>query len=146
MSGKSNRPLKSRCSLAAELVRIAALGGLLLGMVACVPPDGLPAAPKTLTVFAAASLRDAMEAIGELYEQAHPETDVVFNFAASSALRAQLGEGAAADVAAFAAERTCNSWPQPASQTRIRRRSSPRTRWSWWSTLRLPPGSRRSRT
>jgi len=105
MSGKSNRPLQSRCSLAAELVRIAALGGLLLGMVACVPPDGLPAAPKTLTVFAAASLTDVMEAIGEAYEQAHPETDVVFNFAASSALRAQLGEGAAADVAAFAAER-----------------------------------------
>ena len=72
---------------------------------ACKPSAEVPGEPATLTVFAAASLTDVFEAIAEVYEQAHPGTDVVFNFGASSALRMQLGEGALADVAAFAGEK-----------------------------------------
>ncbi|HEX6256887.1 MAG TPA: molybdate ABC transporter substrate-binding protein [Euzebyales bacterium] len=56
----------------------------------------------TVTVFAAASLTDAFEAIGERFEQAHPDVDVAFNFASSSTLATQITEGAPADVFASA--------------------------------------------
>lgn len=48
-------------------------------------------------VFAAASLKNAMEDIGRRY-QAHTGVDVVFSFAASSALARQIAAGAPADV------------------------------------------------
>lgn len=55
-----------------------------------------------LTVFAAASLTDAFEAIGATFERAHPDTDVTFNFASSSTLATQITQGAPADVFASA--------------------------------------------
>jgi len=57
---------------------------------------------KTLVVFAAASLTDAFEAIGTEFEAAYPDTTVVFNFAGSATLAAQLAQGAPADVFASA--------------------------------------------
>ncbi|MCU0496099.1 MAG: molybdate ABC transporter substrate-binding protein [Anaerolineae bacterium] len=60
------------------------------------------AQPITLTVFAAASLTDAFEEIGAQFESEHPEIDVIFNFAGSSALSTQILEGAPADVFASA--------------------------------------------
>lgn len=65
-------------------------------------PTSEPPQPASLTIFAAASLTDVFQTIGERYEQDHPGTELVFNFGASSALRTQLIEGAAADVVAFA--------------------------------------------
>lgn len=62
-----------------------------------------PAGP--LMVFAAASLTDAFEAIGERFEREHPEVEVTFNFAGSSTLATQLRQGAPADVFASADER-----------------------------------------
>jgi molybdate transport system substrate-binding protein len=56
----------------------------------------------SLTVFGAASLTDAFSEIGKAFEAANPEVDVEFNFAGSSALRAQIEEGAPADVFASA--------------------------------------------
>ncbi|MCJ7511509.1 MAG: molybdate ABC transporter substrate-binding protein [Anaerolineales bacterium] len=87
-----------------------AVGVLAWAAAACAPPREAPPAQapaeaSTLTVFAAASLTDAFQAIGEVFEQAHPDTQLVFNFAASSALRTQLEEGAPADVVAFASEK-----------------------------------------
>jgi molybdate transport system substrate-binding protein len=55
-----------------------------------------------LTVFAAASLTDAFQAIGTQFERSHSGTKVNFNFAASSLLRAQIEQGAPADVFASA--------------------------------------------
>jgi len=65
------------------------------------PVQGQPG-PETLTVFAAASLADAFEEIALTFEAAHQGVDVVFNFAGSSTLAAQLAEGAPADVFASA--------------------------------------------
>lgn len=55
-----------------------------------------------LTVYAAASLKGPFTEIGRQFETAHPGTSVVFNFAGSSDLVAQVREGAPADVLATA--------------------------------------------
>ena len=62
-----------------------------------------PAGGK-ITVFAAASLTDAFQQLGDQFEAAHPGVTVEFNFAASSALREQIIGGAPADVFASANE------------------------------------------
>lgn len=56
----------------------------------------------TVTVFAAASLRDTFTEIGAAFEQVHDDVAVVFNFAGSSDLAGQLAQGAPADVFASA--------------------------------------------
>jgi molybdate transport system substrate-binding protein len=58
----------------------------------------------TLTVVAAASLTDVFTELGERLESDYPGLDVLFNFAGSSALAAQLTQGAPADVFASADE------------------------------------------
>jgi molybdate transport system substrate-binding protein len=58
----------------------------------------------TLTVFAAASLAGAFEELGQQFETAHDGVEVEFSFAGSSALVAQIQQGAPADVFASADE------------------------------------------
>jgi len=58
--------------------------------------------PRTLHVFAAASLTDAFTEIGKNFKTANPGVTVTFNFAGSQALRTQIEEGAPADVFASA--------------------------------------------
>jgi molybdate transport system substrate-binding protein len=60
--------------------------------------------PRTLHVFAAASLTDAFTQIGRNFEAANPGTTVNFNFAGSQALQTQIEEGAPADVFASASK------------------------------------------
>jgi len=55
-----------------------------------------------LTIFAASSLTDAFNEMKAAIEAANPGTSLTFNFAASSALRTQLEQGAKADVFASA--------------------------------------------
>jgi molybdate transport system substrate-binding protein len=57
----------------------------------------------TVTVFAAASLTESFTRIGKDFEAANPGAKVTFNFAGSSALAAQINNGAPADVFASAA-------------------------------------------
>jgi molybdate transport system substrate-binding protein len=64
--------------------------------------DGGAGTSPTITVFAAASLSNAFTELGEAFTSANPGTAVTFNFAASSALVAQIGQGAPADVYASA--------------------------------------------
>lgn len=70
---------------------------LLFGTVALSAQDA-----QTLTVFAAASLADAFEAIATAFEADHPGAEVLFSFGSSSTLATQLVEGAPADVFASA--------------------------------------------
>ena len=60
------------------------------------------AGERSLTVYAAASLRQSLARIGEGFEAAHPGVEVAFNFAGSSDLAAQIAQGAPADVFASA--------------------------------------------
>lgn len=58
-----------------------------------------PSAEETeLTVSAAASLTDALGELKALYETAHPEVTLSFNFGASGALQQQIEQGAPADL------------------------------------------------
>lgn len=82
--------------------RRAALIAYLFAVLA-LPVAAQPA--QTVTVFAAASLTSAFEQIALDFEAACPGVDVVFNFAGSATLAAQLAEGAPADVFASADER-----------------------------------------
>ena len=57
------------------------------------------AAPlTTLTISAAASLKDILEAIGKIYQQEHPDTKIIYNFASSGLLQHQIEQGAPVDI------------------------------------------------
>ena len=73
------------------------LSALVLLLAACSSPAS-GGQPAPLTVFAAASLSDVFPAVGRAYEGAHPGTRVVFSFAGSQTLVAQVQQGAPADV------------------------------------------------
>jgi len=66
-----------------------------------VPPTATPK-PRTLTVYAAASLTASFTEIGKNFEAANPGVTVTLNFAGSQALRTQIEQGASADVFASA--------------------------------------------
>ncbi len=102
-------------SLFAGVVLIVVLGMLLsaCGPAATPaspqPPAPQPAAPTTaptgetkLTVFAAASLTDAFNEMGDQFKQQNSGVTLEFNFAGSQQLRTQLEQGAIVDVFASA--------------------------------------------
>lgn len=60
----------------------------------------------TVTVFAAASLKESFTTLGEQFEKAHPGTKVTFNFGGSDSLAAGITGGAPADVFASASPKT----------------------------------------
>ncbi|HEY5979983.1 MAG TPA: molybdate ABC transporter substrate-binding protein [Microlunatus sp.] len=69
-------------------------------------PASATAAPQTLTVFAAASLKGTFSTLGQQFETAHAGTEVTFSFGGSSDLVTQLQQGAPGDV--FASADTTN--------------------------------------
>ncbi|WP_156757557.1 molybdate ABC transporter substrate-binding protein [Actinokineospora pegani] len=80
--------------------KLALVAAAALALAGC----GSIGAAKTLTVFAAASLTESFTALAEEFEADNAGVEVVVNFAGSSALAQQIGEGAAVDVFASADE------------------------------------------
>jgi molybdate transport system substrate-binding protein len=78
------------------------MGSLLLAGCGSAGGDDDGGEQSTLTVYAAASLTRSFEALGERFESEHDGVDVEFSFGGSSALVAQIQEGAPADVFASA--------------------------------------------
>ena len=78
----------------------AVLAALLIGSAA--------AQAQELVVSAAASLTNAFQAVGQAFEQNTPGAKVIFNFAASGPLLAQIQQGAPVDVFASADQETMN--------------------------------------
>ncbi|MCX5284547.1 molybdate ABC transporter substrate-binding protein [Streptomyces sp. NPDC060011] len=73
------------------------------------PKSSASSSPKltgTVTVFAAASLKESFTSLGKEFEQAHPGTKVTFNFGGSDTLAASITGGAPADVFAAASPKT----------------------------------------
>jgi molybdate transport system substrate-binding protein len=78
---------------------------LFLAVTVALSACGAPAPvvdSQTLTVFAAASLTDALDEIGKAFEASNPGVNVTFIFGASQTLRTQIEQGAQADVFASA--------------------------------------------
>jgi molybdate transport system substrate-binding protein len=67
---------------------------------------GAPKLSGTVTVFAAASLKESFTTLGKEFEQQHPGTKVTFNFGGSDTLAANITGGAPADVFAAASPKT----------------------------------------
>ncbi|WP_406206543.1 molybdate ABC transporter substrate-binding protein [Kitasatospora sp. NBC_01560] len=65
-----------------------------------------PKASGTITVFAAASLKESFTDLGKKFEAANPGAKVTFNFGGSSALATSINSGAPADVFAAASPAT----------------------------------------
>ncbi|MFI1962688.1 molybdate ABC transporter substrate-binding protein [Streptomyces pathocidini] len=102
-------------------LRVAALGAAaLLALSACSSSAGssskkpgssasASSAGKlsgTVTVFAAASLKESFTTLGEEFEKEHPGTKVAFSFGGSDSLAASITGGAPADVFASASPKT----------------------------------------
>ncbi|MBX7553167.1 molybdate ABC transporter substrate-binding protein [Streptomyces sp. NPDC048665] len=68
--------------------------------------SGSPKLSGSVTVFAAASLKESFTALGKEFEQQHPGTKVSFNFGGSDTLAASITSGAPADVFAAASPKT----------------------------------------
>ncbi|GGW26868.1 molybdate ABC transporter substrate-binding protein [Streptomyces griseoloalbus] len=92
--------------------RIAgAVAVLALSACSAPGPDSSPGSATdgptgTVTVFAAASLRESFTTLGERFEEEHPGTEVTFSFGGSDALAAGIDNGAPADVFAAASPKT----------------------------------------
>ncbi|MFE7760555.1 molybdate ABC transporter substrate-binding protein [Streptomyces sp. NPDC057438] len=111
--------------------RAVALGAtVLLALSACSSPDGSSSAKQdssgsasssdasssdasssgkvtgTVTVFAAASLKESFTTLGKRFEKEHPGTTVTFSFGGSDSLAASITGGAPADVFASASPKT----------------------------------------
>ncbi|GAB2524471.1 molybdate ABC transporter substrate-binding protein [Nocardia heshunensis] len=81
---------------------LAASAVLGVGLLSGCSSSSTSSDTKTITVFAAASLKQSFTQIGTEYEKQHPGVKVSFSFAGSSDLVAQLNNGAPADVFASA--------------------------------------------
>jgi molybdate transport system substrate-binding protein len=84
---------------------VLALAGCGSGSNAAEPgssPSGATGPHGSITVLAAASLKESFTAIGNAFEAADPGTTVTFSFGASSTLAQQIIQGAPADVFASA--------------------------------------------
>ena len=68
--------------------------------------DGSKKVSGTVTVFAAASLKESFTELKKTFEKEHPGTKVTFNFGGSDALAASITSGAPADVFAAASPKT----------------------------------------
>lgn len=92
---------------------IACLGLLLSSCSGAAAPAASPptagGAGKEMTIFAAASLTDSFNEIGTAFTSRTNGTKVTFNYGGSNTLRAQLEQGARADVFASANETEMNN-------------------------------------
>ena len=96
--------------IAPSLAALLVLAGCSTGSAAAPPAatagTATGAAGKTVTVYAASSMKAAFTELGTTFEAARPGTKVTFNFAGSQTLAEQIAQGAPADVFAAANEST----------------------------------------
>jgi molybdate transport system substrate-binding protein len=73
------------------------------------PGSNTSASPTSLTISAAASLKDAMDDIKTLYTPQNLNTNLSINYASSGALQQQIEQGAPVDIFISAAEKQMNA-------------------------------------
>ena len=89
----------------------------------------------TITVFAAASLKETFTLLGRQFEAAHPGDTVKFSFGASSALATQINSGAPADVFASASPKNMDQVVTPGNA------SNPQDFAKNTAEVAVPPGN-----
>lgn len=86
-------------------VQAVLLGAIFLLLTCVIPPQSLADKRVSLTVSAAISLKDSLDAIGQKYEQSHPGVKIAFNYGGSGTLQHQIEQGAPVDIFFSAAEK-----------------------------------------
>lgn len=86
---------------AKALLWLCASGALLSG---CGSLGHSPNQPVTLTISAAVSLKEPLQAIGQNYQKTHPDERMVCNFGTSGTLQRQIEQGAPVDIFISAGE------------------------------------------
>ncbi|APG26394.1 molybdate ABC transporter substrate-binding protein [Syntrophotalea acetylenivorans] len=84
------------------------LWGVVL-LLFLIPQGGLCANRSTLPISAAMSLKDAVTALKEVYEQQHPDIRLEVNFASSGALQKQIEQGAPTELFLSAGQKQMNA-------------------------------------
>lgn len=77
---------------------VALLVGIMIGISGCQQKGDFKAKKEIITLSAAASLIDCMEAIGEAFSENYPLIEIQFNFGSSGALQQQIEQGAPVDL------------------------------------------------
>lgn len=95
------------------LLSMLVLAILVSGCTSTVNPTPSPAdkpvTKTSITIFAAASLKDAFNETKARYEAQHKGVNIILNFDGSQALRAQIEQGAHADIFASASTSHMNA-------------------------------------
>lgn len=84
--------------------RLLLPGLIFFVLVGCGNASHPPNQPITLTISAAISLKDSLDAIAKSYQQTHPDERVACNYGGSGALQHQIEEGAPVDIFISAGE------------------------------------------
>ena len=100
------RPRTAATLAAAITLTLVGCGSSSSGSVPSASRAGSTSVSGTITVFAAASLKESFTSLGRQFESAHPGTKVAFSFGPSSGLARQITQGAPADVFASASPAT----------------------------------------
>lgn len=79
------------------------LGALVAASTGFIGGDASAQPATSLTVSAAISLKDALDELGQLYEQRHPGAKITFNYGGSGTLQHQIEQGAPVDIFVSAA-------------------------------------------
>ena len=108
------------------------------GSAGSTPATATPSGSRvggTVTVFAAASLKEAFTTLGRQFEEEHPGTRVAFSFGPSSGLAQQITQGAPADVFASASPKNMDQVVQAGEAL------SPRTFATNRMEIAVPPSN-----
>ncbi|MDO4483290.1 MAG: molybdate ABC transporter substrate-binding protein [Clostridia bacterium] len=84
------------------------LVSLLLALVMMLTAAAAVAETTDVYVFAAASMTETLTELKAVYEAAHPEINLVFNFDSSGTLKTQIQEGAECDLFISAGQKQMN--------------------------------------
>ena len=88
-----------------RFLRLGLTPCMLVGaLVGCGTAGHAPNQPITLTISAAVSLKDSLDAIAKRYQQTHPNQHVACNYGASGTLQHQIEQGATVDIFISAGE------------------------------------------
>ncbi|MGC5561407.1 molybdate ABC transporter substrate-binding protein [Streptomyces sp. FR-108] len=103
---RTHRTLRAAGAGAAALLALSACSSAGSGSSDSSDSSSAERVSGTVTVFAAASLKESFTTLGERFEKEHPGTKVTFSFGGSDSLAASITGGAPADVFASASPKT----------------------------------------